>query len=180
MINLIPNQEKKKMVKDFYLRFAFVCITMLCVSMVIAILGILPAYFFSNSKNKIANDKLELQKNDPMPLFDQQTSDLIKDINSKLSLVENAEKNKFSVSEKIINNIFLKKNSSIKITQISYENTSTNGKKVSIIGVAPSREILLSFRRALEESTSFKNVDLPISNFIKGSNIQFYISLIPA
>jgi len=67
----------------------------------------------------------------------------------------------------------------IKITDISYENDSLNGKKISIQGTAPSREVLLSFRQAFENDNTFKQVDLPISNFVKGSNIQFYLSLIP-
>lgn len=180
MINLIPNQEKKKMVKDFYFRLAFLSVCMLSIAVFIAVLSLLPAYFFSNSKNSVANKKLEIQKNDPMPLFDQETSTVVQDINTKIIVIENAEKNKFSITEKVINAIFLKKNANIKITQISYERGALGAKKVSIVGVAPSREALVSFRRALEGSTAFKSVELPISNLVKDSNIQFFINLIPA
>jgi hypothetical protein len=51
------------------------------------------------------------------------------------------------------------------------------GEKISISGRASSREVLLSFRRTLEDNPAFSKVDLPISNFIKGSNIRFYITL---
>jgi hypothetical protein len=69
----------------------------------------------------------------------------------------------------------------IKITQILYDNTVAKGdKKVNIQGTAPSRERLLIFRQALEGNPAFKKVDLPISNFVKGSNIQFSLSLTPA
>ncbi len=180
MINLIPNQEKKKMVKDFYFNLVFVSVCALCVATFIGILALLPAYFFSSSKIRVANNKLELQKNNPAPLFDQETSRIIDDLNTKINLIEDAEKNKFSITDKIINTIFSKKSSSIKITQLSYSREASGVKKVSISGVAPSREVLLSFRKALEGSPSFKSVDLPISNFIKDSNIQFYINLIPA
>ena len=180
MINLIPNQEKKKMVKDFYFKLSFLSILMLCFSLFIAILALLPAYFLSSSRNNINSQKLETQKNEPVPLFDQETSAIIKDINTKLNLIESAEKNKFSVSEKVINSLFLKKISSIKINQISYKNVNPEGKKISISGTASSREALLSFRQALEDDPSFKSVDLPISNFVKGTNIQFYLTLIPA
>ena len=76
--------------------------------------------------------------------------------------------------------IILKKMSNIKITDISYENDPLKGRKVSIEGNAPSREILLLFRRALEDDVLFKQVDLPISNFVKGSDIKFYLNLIPS
>ena len=61
-----------------------------------------------------------------------------------------------------------------------YENDATKGKKVTVLGIAPSRELLLLFRRALEDDVAFKKVDLPISNFVKGSNIEFSLSLIPS
>ena len=66
----------------------------------------------------------------------------------------------------------------IKINQISYENNLLKGKIINIKGSAVSRERLLLFRLAFENDANFKDVDLPISNFIKGSNIQFNLSLI--
>ena len=56
---------------------------------------------------------------------------------------------------------------SIKITEISYQNNSQTGEIIKISGKAPSREVLLSFRRALEDDAAFSKVDLPISNFCK-------------
>ena len=179
MINLIPNQEKKRMIKGFYYRLVVLFLVMLSVSFLVATCVLLPSFFFSNYQSNFASQKLELQKSKPVPLFNQETSVVIKDLNDKLNLIENAQKNKFSISEKVIRTILSKKVSSIEINQISYENKLSSSKKISIRGTAPSREVLLLFRKALEEDTSFKSVDLPISNFIKGSNIQFYLSLVP-
>jgi len=179
MINLIPNQEKKKMVKDFYYRFAILSVVMLCVSAFVALLALLPAYFLSDSKSDVASQKLEAQKNQPV-LSNEEISTAVRDINDKLYLIEAAQKNRFLVSEKVIHAVFLRKIPGVKITQIAYENNTQSGRKVSIRGTAPSREILRSFRQALEEDASFKAVDLPISNFVKGSNIQFSLTLIPA
>ena len=180
MINLIPNQEKKKMVKSFYYRFVVLCLVMLCLCVALGILLLLPAYLFSSSKNNVANQKLDHQKNAEMPLLDQETSDLIKNTKIKLDVIDKAESKKFVFSDILVKNIISKKNSNIKITQITYDNTANGGKKISIGGVASSRDILLSFRRSLEADATFKSVDLPISNFVKDSDIQFYLSLIPA
>jgi hypothetical protein len=113
-------------------------------------------------------------------LPDQQTLETIKGLNKKLALIENAENIKFDISSKVINPILLTKTPDIKITNISYQNDSLKGKKISVEGIAPSREVLLLFRQALEDGMDFKQVDLPISNFVKGSNIKFYLSLIPS
>lgn len=180
MINLIPKEEKKRMTMDFYFRVAVLFLVMVDFTVIVAFFAILPSYFMSSSKKAMINVKLETQKNEPLPVLGEQSLAIIKDVNKKLDLVESAEKDKFLVSLKVINSILLKKRPDIKITQILYENSGTQGKKISITGTAPSREVLLLFRLALEDGPSFKNVDLPISNFVKGSNIQFYLSLIPS
>jgi hypothetical protein len=183
VINLIPKEEKKKMVRVFYYKLVVLFLAVGGVSVFIAFVAILPSYFLSSVKNSIINSKLEIQKSEPVPSIDQKTLIVIKDLNYKLDLIENAEKNKFTISEKIINAIISKKIPGIEITSIAYEgdlpNSGKTDKKVGIQGNAPSREVLLSFRQALEDGAIFKQVDLPISNFVKGSDIKFYLSLIP-
>ena len=172
------------MIKVFYCKLAILFLVIASASFLIAFVAILPSYFLSLERINIVNLKIEKQKSEPMPSLDQKTFSIIRDLNKKLGLIRNTENNKFTISGKVINAILLKKMSSVKITNISYESNSKNGslqsKKISIQGTAPSREILLLFRQALENSPYFKQVDLPISNFIKGSNIQFYLSLIPS
>jgi len=111
-------------------------------SALVALVAILPAYFLSSMKYSLANANWKLKKGTTAQ-EGEQTIAAIKDINNKLSLVENAEKNKFPLSVKVINAVLLEKISNIEITEISYENNSVSGKKISITGTAPSREVLL-------------------------------------
>jgi len=181
MINLIPKEEKKKLISNFHNKLIVLFLVILSFSFLIALVAILPAYFLSSAKKNIVQSKLEVQQSEPLPVPDQETLMVIKNLNNKLDLVEHTESNKFLVSQKVIKEIILKKRSDVKITDIYYENDPVKGRKISIRGGAPSREVLLLFRQALESDTVFfKQVDLPISNFVKGSNIQFYLSLTPA
>lgn len=180
MINLIPKEEKNKMVRFFYYKILVLVLTMLGLICFLFFVSILPTYFLSSIKNSIISTKLENQKVEPVLLPNQQTLDTISDIDNKLNIIELAEKNQFTVSNNIINAVILKKAPNIKITDISYKNDVSGNKKISIEGVAPSREALLLFRRTLEDDIAFKQIDLPISNFIKGSNIRFYLSIIPS
>lgn len=183
MINLIPKEEKKKMVAGFYFRLVVVYLLSFAFPILIGSGLLIPSYFLAYTKQDFVDKKLEAQKNEPVPLPDQETLAIIKDVNNKLQIIERAWSNDFVFSQRVINAIILKKLPNIKITGISYEADlkSESGEEgaISIEGMAPSREVLLSFRQALEDSNFFKKVDLPISNFVKGSNIQFYLSLIP-
>ncbi len=157
-----------------------VCLGVLSVCILMASTAIMPSYFLSSVRKNLVSSKLELQKQQAIPVAGQNTLATIANLTNKLVLIENAEKNKYLVSQKIINEIILKKLPGIKINQITYENTTLSGKKVTIRGVAPSRERLLLLRKALEDNVAFKKVELPISNFVKGSDIPFSINLIPS
>ncbi|MFA6258039.1 MAG: hypothetical protein WC671_03485 [Candidatus Paceibacterota bacterium] len=180
MINLIPKEEKKKIITDFYYRLIILFIVMLDLCILVAFISLLPSYFISSMKHSFISMKLENQKLEPLPLAGEDSLALVKDINNKIISIEKFDKNKFFLSNSVINAIVLNKRSDVKITQILYENSGKSGKKISITGIAPSREVLLLFREALENSSAFKSVNLPISNFVKGSNINFNLSLIPS
>jgi len=180
MINLIPNEEKKKMSREFYYRLLAVLFLMLGVSSLVASVVILPSYFITSVEGRSVQAKLKLQESELVSLSDQTTLQTIEDLKKKLRLIENAEKNKFIFSQKVINEIVLEKISDIKITEILYENKGETGGMIKVVGSASSREALISFRHALEDNPNFSKIDLPVSNFIKGSNIKFYLSLIPS
>ncbi len=179
MINLIPKEEKKKMTRVFYYKLALLTFFTLDFCVLVITVCAIPSYLFSFVQDKGANAKLEAQKNQPLPLFNQEALKVVEGINSKLQLVEKAEKSKFVVSEKVVNAILRRKRADIKLTQIFYQDDPALGRKISITGTATSRETLLLFRQALEDDPLFKNVDLPISNFVKGTNIEFSLKLMP-
>jgi len=168
------------MARDFRFRLGVLFLVMFDFCIFIISISLMPSYFISSVKETVAGTKLEVQKAQPLPEPGAESLIAVKDINNKLALIENAEKNKFLPSYKVINSVLLGKRPDIRITQILYVNDPALGKKISITGTAPSREVLLLFRQSLEDNPTFKNVDLPISNFVKGSNIQFSLSLIPA
>ncbi len=163
--------------KDFNYRLMVLLFLALSTVFVLATIALLPAYFLSVVKNKSANNKLELQKDIPLPVFDDETNASVTDLNQKLDLVESAQKKYFPVSEKVISVVLAKKLPGIKIQQIGYINDPVKGKIINIAGTAPSRNTLLLFRKAFESDASFTNVNLPISNFVKGTDIEFHLTL---
>jgi hypothetical protein len=179
MINLIPIEKKKKIVANFYYKFIALAFFVFGLSILVASFSILPSYILSSIKKNIVNEKLETQKTDVIPKLDEHTLSVLNSLNSELDLIEKSKNNKYIISERVIKEVVSRRISGIKITHIFYENNSINGKRISISGIALNREQLLLFRQAFEDYSVFKKVDLPISNFIKGSNIEFNLSLMP-
>lgn len=180
MINLIPNEEKKKKVKDFYFRLGVVTLAMFGTVMFVATFAITPAFVLSVVRKNTAENKLAEETNKPIPKLDEDTLAAVRNLQTELDLLEKVRGSAYLVSEKVIDEVIANKMADIRLTEITYENLSGAERKISIRGIAPSRERLLLFRRSLEDDPMFKNVDLPISNFVKGSNIQFYLTLIPS
>ena len=181
MINLVPITEKKRMLREFRLRVLVVSMFALGVVFLSASVSILPSLFFSSIKKNLAGDKINAQMQTPSQEVSAETGQAIAKLDAKLKLIENMEASpKFLVSLRVINEIVLKKTPNIKITKISYQNNPGEEKKISINGVAGSRDRLLLFRQTLEDNPTFKTVDLPISNFVRGSNINFFLNLIPS
>ncbi|HYD92451.1 MAG TPA: hypothetical protein VEA37_13320 [Flavobacterium sp.] len=177
MINLIPNEEKKAQVRNFYSRLFVVFLYVISFSILLSSATILPAYFLSRVKKDVAVSQLEAEVNNRIKLSEE-TLSLSADLEKKLQIVEAAQGDKYVVSQAVINKILLKKMNDIKIKEIDYKNEGS-GKIISIFGTAPNRERLLLFRQALEDDVSFKEVNLPISNFVRGSNIEFSLTLKP-
>lgn len=180
MINLLPVEEKKRITQVFYFRLLVLFSATLGLSIFVGILALVPVYLTIAAKNTSIEQKIALQKSEALPAFNEQTLAFVKDLNLKVALIENGQKNQFIVSQKVINAVMAHQLPGIKLTAFTYDHDSLKGKKVTIQGIAPTRETLLAFRLALEQDKLFKQVDLPISNFIKGSNIQFSLNLIPS
>jgi hypothetical protein len=107
----------------------------------------------------------------------------IEDLKNKIVFIEGRQDSNFSLVERVLNAIILKKTDFIKINEIRYEKSSQSGsedsERITVGGTASSREVLLVFRKGLEDDIMFKQVNLPISSFVKGSNIKFFLNLIP-
>ena len=73
-------------------------------------------------------------------------------------------------------NFILKLSSSVPEGVRLTDVTLSNNAKSSILGVADSRETLLTLKQNLENVPEFKSLELPISDLLKRENIQFSLS----
>ena len=177
MINLLPVEKKNKVNAEQKMRVVNAYLYMLGSCFVLALISLLPSYFPAVVKNHISHQKLNDLNNLPVSQLDQETNVVVQDVNSKIALIDTSEQNKFLVLESAINEIMSKKLAGIKISSFDYDKDKVGNKKVIIHGIATNRTELLNFRQALEADKNFSSVDLPISNFAKGSNIDFILNL---
>jgi hypothetical protein len=155
MINLLLKERKVSLNRMYYVRLATVFVFMMAVVVLLAVLAELAAV-----KDTAKDPKDEL-------------SSIVADINKKLGVFASPAE-RFVFSRDGLLPILGRKNDSILITNISYDGTGT-AKKMTVNGVAKNREALLSFEGELKKEADFQGINVPISNFVQGSNISFSI-----
>lgn len=180
MINLIPIEEKVRINREFCFRLLSVSFLTFGLLFLISCVVIFPSYVFLMEKKTAIDLKLDLQKKEPVPEIDQKALNIIEDLNKKIETVDKSQKERYDISTKIIKEILLRKIAGIKLTQIYYSVDELGEKRISMSGVASDRAHLLDFRKSLEADTSFSKVNLPISNFVKDSDIEFNLTLVPS
>jgi len=100
----------------------------------------------------------------------------IRDINNKISiLLDTKTSDRLSPSQAILNILEIK-DSSIKIYGVTYDAT-TGQERIILTGTALDRDSLANFVETLKKDPTFANVTLPISSYVKSTNIDFSVIL---
>lgn len=152
---------------------------MLSFSLLVAMLAMVPAYFSTSLQVKASKEVLARQQNNTPSEEELKVVNQVKSLEQKLDFVNTGNDNNYVFSEEILDSLLLKKTNRIKIDEILYESSQREDqRKVIVRGQATSRESLLDFRVSLERDPKWQEVDLPVSNFVQGANINFSLTLL--
>jgi len=175
MINLLPKEQKKALKHEYEIRlFSVICLAVAILGIFATIL-ILPSYFFSNSKEVLVEKSLEDFNRDNPEIKVADLDKVYTDINSKLKTLDSSWPNDILIDE-TFKDLLSTVPKGITVTQFLYNENADGGKLFEIHGQASDREVLQSFKTVLEQDARFKDIVLPISNFVKKTNIDFVLS----
>ena len=136
-----------------------------------------PSYFFSISKSNLSEQRLESFNLENPEIATRNLDKTITNINNKLVLLSRSQSSEYPVYEKVIDNLLASKTQGIIFSQILYGQTSLTTRVLEVHGKAQSRDALSALKSSLETNPNFTEVNLPISNFIKKSDINFTITI---
>ncbi|KKQ67561.1 MAG: hypothetical protein UT22_C0019G0010 [Parcubacteria group bacterium GW2011_GWC2_39_11] len=175
MINLLPPKEKNKILTEIKIKVAAIHWFL-----VLFFISCLLAFFvFINLYIKIQLDA-QRAKADQIMGFSFKAEEL--DLEKRIALLDFdvAEINKFYENKVYFSEIF-DKISAVMPGNIYFTNLTVDKKKeeivVSVSGFSPSREGLLELKKNIDkEGDYFQNVYFPQSDWVKPSDINFFIS----
>lgn len=170
-INLLPPQqikarEEKKYFRKIIASFLLLFIILIISSCLLFVLKNTLALYINSQKDELfsLNNYFNQEKN-------KKIEQDVENINKILSRISTIEKNKTDWSKILFELVKITPN------DVSFVNLkiSEEDKKIEIIGLAKTRESLLTFQDNLEKSEYFENITSPISNIISPTNINFSI-----
>ncbi len=172
MFWLLPENHRKKLIREYRLRLAIMFFLSLNILAVCALIFFIPVYtkvhWLQKNASFVENNLESNIKSENNP----SVSKAVEDIKSNMNIA--ALDNRSAVSPIIA--VIQVKNSGIAITSFVYSYNSS-GSSLAVSGVATDRQALTDFKNNLESQKIFETVDLPISNFAKDSDLPFSLTV---
>ncbi len=169
-LNLLPPDEKQK-IESAQAQRKILSLGGAALILILVFLALLSFIwlFLAIQKNSADLIYKNIQANSQSEAFKNFESEA-KKLNEKLSradaLVESS--NHYSAA--------LKKLTELAPQDIKFVTFSASQNKVNLEGFAASRDSLMAFKDSLSQSLYFDKVDMPLSNFLKQTNIDFFVS----
>ena len=175
MLNLLTKPEKKKIIREYRVRFWVVAFSLALAGEVISLILLIPPYLSAQSRlNLLDSQSVGLQ-----------AQNLTSESSSLGAVVRqtNAYLNAFNSSStptgvvKVMQDVVGVKGNSVRFKSLFYK--PGNGKqRILISGNANSRQSLLDFDKNIKSLPDVVSVDLPVSNFAQSKDINFSVDIL--
>ncbi len=173
-VNLLPEQERAVLRREYYFRLAIVGSAFLFFCLVIGIMLLIPSYILSSGVQESLQERVELLSKSSSASLSAEVDRKRAEIASRLSTL--SERAMGYAPTALIEGVVGTRPSGIKMDRLSIVK-SGSGTFVTVSGVASSREALVSFRRTLEKVSLFATVELPLSDLARSQSIPFTLRM---
>jgi hypothetical protein len=170
---LLPLHERKALRREYRVRFIIVACFLGSLAGLIGVGALFPAYMRALAEEKSQIEAAaNLKHSQDVKGITARETELHADSKIINTLSSNVSIRMSSVAESII---ILRQ--AVKLKTFIFNQTSTTTVSISISGIAPTRNDLLSFKARLENTLPGARVELPISELSKSTNVDFDMKL---
>ena len=176
MVNLLPQSEKKKLLKIYRLRIGIlVLVAMLVMEVLVAALFSPAFYVLSSTTENLANDLA--QKRQMTPEGESETQQELAVIKKEITILKPGTETIDTPPSAIFTEIFAQKPSGISISTVSFAQNLKNV-AVQMSGHADTSEDMLLFQKNLKENPIVASTQYTNNNFIiKKTDIDFTMTV---
>jgi hypothetical protein len=175
MFNVLPDNLKEKIKKQYRLRRLVVVLIFVLFVQISFLIFLFPSWIMSEYKERDSLDQINFQNSSVISQNTDAVLQTINDTNTAIDVINTAFK--YPKVVPLFDAVISAKSKSISLRQLTYSAEGTSTASLSLEGIAATRQDLVSFVENLQKSGSFANVVSPVSNLEKDRDIDFSVSL---
>ena len=176
MLHLLTEEHRQKVVHEYKMRIAIVCIFGLLFVTLIGAVFILPTFFLAHEKYSELLVKKQMLDVQLASNEETKSSEVIKSTTSSLDVLKIFSQNQ-NFSESLMS-VIGKVPQGIKIQNSIVTSSDKETLVIDIAGKADTRKNLVIFEQQLKNIPNMQEVIIPLSSFAKEKNIDFSIKII--
>lgn len=173
MLNILSTTEKKKVLLGYRLRLAVIAVFAVGALILSSLILLAPSYLLAVTKYNSQEEQLKiLDKKYGGTGQEKELGAQIREINSKILLLSSGDMTTRLSPPQVILNIIKIKGPAIKIHGFTYDVTPVQ-ERIVLTANARDRDALAAFLETLKKDPTYTTVTLPISSYVKSTNIDF-------
>ncbi len=177
MANLITEKQKKANKVDYLIRLFSVSLLVASLLGIFFLAYVVPYYISVSKKDLTVAEQLKSVINsENKENVGESVSQIVSQTRDELKAVDTYTINSVFPSS-YFSKIIANKNANISITKLSFNTVNTKEVLFLVSGISKNREGLVSFIDDLKFKAGFANVESPVSDFAKDSNISFTLNI---
>jgi hypothetical protein len=181
MINLLPPQQKEELSNEKSLRM-FLILGTLILSIVLSfslVLLLIENYFLWD----LSAQKVIFEEKEGVVALNQETEDQIREANSFLSQLNSFYQEKYDLTQSL-ERVYQALPTNTRLTKFNFRSLRKRKtqdvieiqNQISLSGICPTREILLSFKDNLEKESLFSDVYFAPKSWVDSKNPVFEVT----
>jgi len=178
MFKLLPPDTRAEVEHEYKMRRAVTLIFGLIIVFAVGIAGLFPTYVAFSSHEVALNEEISTLSDSPNTSADNSLKSWADAIRKKLVSISPG-KDSDKPYELFTKTLAIKQDG-IKINGLGWHKDEGNKLSLSLAGVASTRENLLAFEKALNDSKIFEHTTFPVSDLASSADINFQFNLTPA
>ncbi len=174
--SFLPEKEQSTLRRGYLVRIAIAMLFLLSLAGLIGVGSLFPAYIYGYTEEK-SQDKVAatLKENQNVDTVTKLRNELLVDATRMQKLSVNSALVPTDIIEQIISS-----RGQVPFDSIFIDDVGTTTLTVTVNGVAPTRESLVSLRNRLQVFAVGNKIDLPISGLAKNKDIPFTFKFVHA
>jgi hypothetical protein len=173
MFNVLPENLKAEIIKEYRIRLAVLCAAAIFCCEIFMLATFLPVAIFSVFQERMLRTEVSSLGASQITIDTNAVFAELEKVNKTLDILGSQMYRPPILG--VLNEILKRRGTDINLNHFSFK-TNNDSMVINISGHAKNRESLVSFVKNLKQSEVFSSVDLPISDLAGSSDISFAIT----